>query len=58
MQLRGDDTRKTLHLFNMPQVSINSKQNNQDYKIQAEDTLWCKQGILALRIHGINQLFA
>jgi uncharacterized protein with ParB-like and HNH nuclease domain len=48
MQLRGDDTRKTLHLFDMPQVSIDSKQNNQGYGIQAEDTLWCKQGILTI----------
>jgi hypothetical protein len=48
MQLRGDDTRKTLHLFDMPQVSIDSKQNNQGYGIQAEDTLWCKQGILII----------
>jgi uncharacterized protein with ParB-like and HNH nuclease domain len=48
MQLRGDDTRKTLHLFDMPQVSIDSKQNNQGYGIQAEDTLWCKQGILSI----------
>jgi len=46
MKLRGDDTRKTLHLFDMPQVSIDSKQNYQGYGIQAEDTLWCKQGIL------------
>ena len=48
MKLRGDDTRKTLHLFDMPQVSIDSKQNNQGYGIQAEDTLWCKQGILSI----------
>ena len=48
MKLRGDDTRKTLHLFDMPQVSIDSKQNNQGYGIQAEDTLWCKQGILRI----------
>jgi len=48
MQLRGDDTRKTLDLFDMPQVSIDSKQNNQGYGIQAEDTLWCKQGILSI----------
>lgn len=48
MQLRGDDTRKTLHLFDMPQVSIDSKRNNQGYGIQAEDTLWCKQGILSI----------
>lgn len=48
MKLRGDDTPKTLHLFDMPQVSIDSKQNNQRYGIQAEDTLWCKQGILRI----------
>ena len=48
MQLRGDDTRKTLRLFDMPQVSIDSRQNNQGYGIQAEDTLWCKQGILSI----------
>ena len=48
MKLRGDDTRKTLHLFDMPQVSIDSKQNYQGYGIQAEDTLWCKQGILRI----------
>ena len=48
MQLRGDDTQKTLRLFDMPQVSIDSKQNNQGYGIQAEDTLWCKQGILSI----------
>lgn len=48
MKLRGDDTQKTLHLFDMPQVSIDSKQSNQGYGIQAEDTLWCKQGILRI----------
>lgn len=48
MKLRGDDTQKTLHLFDMPQVSIDSKRNNQGYGIQAEDTLWCKQGILSI----------
>ncbi|MEG4866223.1 MULTISPECIES: GmrSD restriction endonuclease domain-containing protein [unclassified Microcoleus] len=48
MKLRGDDTRKTLNLFDMPQVSIDSKQNNQGYGIQAENTLWCKQGILSI----------
>lgn len=45
MKLRGDDTPKTLNLFDMPQVSIDSRQL-QGYGIQAEETLWCKQGIL------------
>jgi len=48
MKLRGDDSPKTLRLFDMPQVSIDSKPNNQGYGIQAEDTLWCKQGILSI----------
>jgi uncharacterized protein with ParB-like and HNH nuclease domain len=48
MKLRGDDTKKTLNLFDMPQISIDSKRNNQGYGIQAEDTLWCKQGILSI----------
>lgn len=48
MKLRGDDTQKILHLSEMPQVSIDSKQSNQGYGIQAEDTLWCKQGILRI----------
>ena len=48
MKLRGDDSPKTLRLFDMPQVSIDSKPNNQGYGIQAEDTLWCKQGILTI----------
>jgi uncharacterized protein with ParB-like and HNH nuclease domain len=49
MKLRGDDTKKTLYLFDMPQVSIDSKRNHQGYGIQAEETLWCKQGILTPR---------
>jgi uncharacterized protein with ParB-like and HNH nuclease domain len=49
MQLRGDDTQKTLHLFDMPQISIESRRNSQGYGIQAEETLWCKQGILTIR---------
>jgi len=48
MKLRGDDTKKTLSLFNMPQISIDSGQSHQGYGIQAEDTLWCKQGILRI----------
>lgn len=47
-KLRGDDSPKTLHLFDMPQVSIDSKQSHQGYGIQAEETLWCRQGILRI----------
>ncbi len=37
-----------LHLFDMPQVSIDSQQNNQGYGIQAEHTFLCKQGRLSI----------
>lgn len=49
IQLRGDDSKKLLYLYEMPEISIDSKQSNQGYKIQAEDTIWCKQGILTTR---------
>ncbi|PSB13842.1 hypothetical protein C7B61_01345 [filamentous cyanobacterium CCP1] len=48
IKLRGDDSPKTLYLSNMPRVSIDSKQSDQGYGIQAEETLWCKQGILRI----------
>jgi len=48
MKLRGDDTKKTLFLYDMPQISIDSGQSDQGYRIKAEDTLWCKQGILRI----------
>jgi uncharacterized protein with ParB-like and HNH nuclease domain len=46
MKLRGDDSEKILRLPEMPEISIDSKQSNQGYKIQADDTIWCKQGAL------------
>lgn len=46
MKLRGDDSQKILHLFDMPEISIDSRQSTQGYKIKAEDTIWCKQGAL------------
>ena len=48
MKLRGDDSKKVLYLFDMPEISIDSGQSNQDYGIKAEETLWCKQGILRI----------
>jgi uncharacterized protein with ParB-like and HNH nuclease domain len=49
MQLRGDDTEKVLRLSDMPEISIDSQKSRQGYKIQAEDTIWCKQGALTVR---------
>ncbi|MEH2251264.1 GmrSD restriction endonuclease domain-containing protein [Nostoc sp.] len=48
MKLRGDDSEKILRLPEMPEISIDSKQSNQGYKIQADDTIWCKQGALTV----------
>lgn len=51
MQLRGDDSKKILRLADMPAISISikSKKYNLDYGIKAEETMWCKQGILTPR---------
>lgn len=49
MQLRGDDSQKILSLSSMPKISIKSGQSNLEYGIKAEDTMWCKQGILTPR---------
>lgn len=43
MELRGDVSDKVLHLYKMPEISIDSQKSKQGYKIQAEDTIWCKQ---------------
>ncbi|OWY65192.1 hypothetical protein B7486_43330 [cyanobacterium TDX16] len=48
MELRGDVSQKVLCLPEMPEISIDSKQSNQGYKIKAEDTIWCKQGALTI----------
>lgn len=46
MELRGDVSDKVLRLSEMPEISIDSRQSSQGYKIKAEDTIWCKQGAL------------
>ncbi|MDJ0518274.1 MAG: DUF262 domain-containing protein [Trichodesmium sp. MO_231.B1] len=48
MKLRGDDSQKVLNLYNMPEISIDFKQSSQRYGIQAENTLWCKQGVFSI----------
>lgn len=61
MELRGDVSEKVLRLSQMPEISIDSKQSNQGYKIKAEDTIWCKQGaitVLQLRESEDEQMIA
>jgi uncharacterized protein with ParB-like and HNH nuclease domain len=48
MKLRGDDSEKVLLLSSMPEISIDSQKSKQGYKIQAEETIWCKQGALSI----------
>ncbi|MDZ8026706.1 MAG: DUF262 domain-containing protein [Nostoc sp. DedQUE11] len=61
MKLRGDDSEKVLLLANMPEISIDSQKSKQGYKIQAEETIWCKQGaltVLQLRESEDEQIIA
>ncbi|MBU7587168.1 MAG: DUF262 domain-containing protein [Nostoc sp. TH1S01] len=61
MKLRGDDSEKVLLLSNMPEISIDSQKSKQGYKIQAEETIWCKQGaltVLQLRESEDEQIIA
>lgn len=45
-EIRGDSSPEILRLQDMPQISIGSKSSNAGYGLKAEDTFWCKQGIL------------
>lgn len=45
-ELRGDASREVLPLSEMPEISIDSKRARQGYGLTAEDTFWCKQGVL------------
>jgi len=45
-EIRGDVSTDSLDLANMPEISINVDDEQLDYGIRADDTFWCKQGIL------------
>ena len=45
-ELRGDVSREVLLLQNMPEISIDSKLSKHKYGINAEETFWCKHGVL------------
>lgn len=45
-EIRGDASKEILLLSEMPEISIDSKLSSFGYGINAEDTFWCKQGIL------------
>jgi len=45
-EIRGDASREFLLLQEMPEISIDSKLSKHQYGINAEETFWCKQGVL------------
>lgn len=48
-EIRGDSTNESVLLSDMPQISIGSSRNNEQYGLKAENTFWVKQGILAVQ---------
>jgi hypothetical protein len=45
-EIRGDASKDILALSAMPEISIDSKRARQNYGLTAEETFWCKQGVL------------
>ncbi len=45
-EIRGDVSRETLLLSEMPEISIETGRNPHGYSLKAEDIFWCFQGIL------------
>lgn len=45
-EIRGDVSRETLLLSEMPEISIETSRNPHGYALRAEDIFWCYQGIL------------
>ncbi|MEP3892411.1 MAG: DUF262 domain-containing protein [Litorimonas sp.] len=45
-ELRGDVSKETLPLHEMPEISIETQKNSHGYKLKAEEIFWCAQGIL------------
>jgi hypothetical protein len=45
-EIRGDASRDILLLQDMPEISIDSRLSKHQYGINAEETFWCKHGVL------------
>lgn len=45
-EIRGDVSRETLLLSEMPEISIETSRNPHGYNLKAEDIFWCFQGVL------------
>lgn len=48
-ELRGDASKETLLLSEMPAISIESQKASQKYGLTAQDIFWCKQGIIRVK---------
>ncbi len=48
-ELRGDVSAEVVNLSDMPVVSVDATSFKLGYGIKAEDTFWCRQGILLVR---------
>mgnify|MGYP001809681642 FL=1 len=48
-ELRGDVSQDILFLSQMPEISVDSGRESHGYGVRAEDTLWCRQGILSVK---------
>lgn len=48
-ELRGDASKETLLLSEMPAISIESQRSSQNYGLVAQDIFWCKQGIISVK---------
>ncbi len=45
-EIRGDVSSESLDLAQMPEISVDAGGDMPSYRIKADDTFWCKQGIL------------
>jgi hypothetical protein len=60
-EIRGDVSREIVPLTEMPEISIDSKSIDLGYGVLAEETFWCRQGIINnsdLRESADEQLLA
>ncbi len=48
-EIRGDTSRDTLPLSEMPEISIDTFRADMGYELKAEDIFWCKQGVMWTR---------
>lgn len=48
-ELRGDVSQDVLLLSQMPEISVESGREPHGYGVRAEETLWCRQGILSIK---------